>query len=209
MSGRIYASNFGVASVKDRLLRLSIGAAQGVARTTYRQSTAAPRPRVHGRSILLGEEKLHVKGVTYGTFRPLDGSSFPSPERVRADFEAMVAAGNGLRVLVGLAWEQHVAFLEDGERARAIAARVAERVRACEAHPGVLAYAVGNEVPAPIVRWHGKERVEDFLERLYWSAKDADPEALVTYVNYPSTEYLELPFLDLAAFNVFLEDERT
>jgi len=229
MSGRIYASNFGVASVKDRLLRLSIGAAQGVARTTYRQSTAAPRPRVHGRSILLGEEKLHVKGVTYGTFRQRDGSSFPPPEQVRRDLEEMVAAGinslrtyvppppwlldlaadNGLHVLVGLAWEQHVAFLEDGERARAIAARVAEQVRECEAHPAVLAYAVGNEVPAPIVRWHGKERVEDFLERLYWSAKDADPEALVTYVNYPSTEYLELPFLDLAAFNVFLEDERT
>ena len=27
----------------------------------------------------------------------------------------------------------------------------------------------------------------------------------MTYANYPSTEYLELPFLDLACFNVFLE----
>ena len=33
------------------------------------------------------------------------------------------------------------------------------------------------------------------------------PDGLFTYVNYPSTEYLELPFLDLVAFNVFLEDE--
>jgi GT2 family glycosyltransferase len=32
-----------------------------------------------------------------------------------------------------------------------------------------------------------------------------DPEGLVTYINYPSTEYLELPFLDLCAFNVYLE----
>lgn len=200
-----------------------------MARTISRQSTATPRPRAHGRSILLGDEKLHVKGVTYGTFRTAGGSQFPPPKRVGADFEAMVEAGvncvrtyeppppwlldlaaqHELRVMVGLAWEQHVAFLDEPDRADAIAARVAEQVRACEGHPAVLAYAVGNEIPAPIVRWHGKAKVEDFLERLYWCAKAADPEALVTYVNYPSTEYLELPFLDLAAFNVFLEDERT
>src|SRR5205823_5375143 len=30
---------------------------------------------------------------------------------------------------------------------------------------------------------------------------------LVTYVNSPSTQYLQLPFLDLMCFNVFLEDE--
>ena len=44
-----------------------------------------------------------------------------------------------------------------------------------------------------------------FLERLYRAAKSEDPDALVTYVNYPSTEYLQLPFLDLVCFNVFLE----
>ncbi len=82
-------------------------------------------------------------------------------------------------------------------------------MRACEGHPAILCYAIGNEIPAPIVRWHGKREVERFLERLYWEAKAADPEGLFTYVNYPSTEYLELPFLDLTAFNVFLEDERT
>ncbi len=82
-------------------------------------------------------------------------------------------------------------------------------MRACERHPAILCYAIGNEIPAPIVRWHGKRPVERFLERLYREAKLADPEGLVTYVNYPTTEYLELPFLDLAAFNVFLERERT
>ncbi len=190
---------------------------------------ATPRPRIHGRSILLGDAKLHVKGVTYGTFRPSAESPFPPADRVRADFEAMAAAGansvrtylppplwlldlaqeHGLHVLVGLAWEQHVAFLDDPDRATSIAARVADQARACAGHPAVLAYAVGNEIPAPIVRWHGKRRVEDFLERLHWATKEADPGGLVTYVNYPSTEYLELPFLDLAAFNVFLERERT
>ncbi len=187
------------------------------------------RPLIHGRSIRVGDQKLHVRGVTYGTFRGHDGLSFPPRDIVRCDFEAMAEAGanavrtyvppplwlldlaheHGLSVMVGLAWEQHVAFLDDPGLARDIATRVARQVRDCEAHPALLCYAVGNEIPAPIVRWHGKGKVESFLERLYWDAKTADPEGLFTYVNYPSTEYLELPFLDLAAFNVFLEDEAT
>jgi len=177
--------------------------------------------------VLVEAEKFHVRGVTYGTFRGPEGSAFPAPERVREDFAAMAAAGvnslrtyvpppawlldaaleHGLRVMVGFAWEQHVAFLDDPERARRIAAKLGEEVRACDQHPAILCYSIGNEIPSPIVRWHGKREVERFLERLHWEAKTADPEGLVTYVNYPSTEYLELPFLDLAAFNVFLEEK--
>jgi len=51
------------------------------------------RCRIHGRSLLCGGEKLHVRGVTYGTFRPADGSPFPARDLVRRDFEAMAAAG--------------------------------------------------------------------------------------------------------------------
>lgn len=185
------------------------------------------RPTTHGRSIQVEGRKLHIRGVTYGTFRPVDGRRFPAPQVVRGDFEAMAAAGvnalrtyeppppwlldlafaHDLRVMAGLPWEQHVAFLDDSDRADGIAARVHRQVLACEAHPALLCYAIGNEIPAQIVRWHGKVKVEKFLERLHWGAKEADPEGLVTYVNYPSTEYLELPFLDIAAFNVFLEEE--
>jgi O-antigen biosynthesis protein len=188
------------------------------------------RTRVRGRSLIApGGEKLHVRGVTYGTFGSVDGSLFPAVDRVRRDFEAMATAGVntvrtylpppswmldaaqevGMRMMAGLAWEQHVAFLEEPRRAREILDRVARQVRECEAHPALLCYAIGNEIPAAIVRWHGKRQIERFLEHLYWEAKAGDPEGLFTYVNYPSTEYLELPFLDLVAFNVFLEDECT
>src|SRR5438445_640338 len=49
---------------------------------------------------------------------------------------------------------------------------------------------------------------DDGDERLYRVAKEEDPYALVTYVNYPSTEYMRLPFLDFVAFNVYLESPR-
>lgn len=35
--------------------------------------------------------------------------------------------------------------------------------------------------------------------------KACDPHSLVTYVNYPTTEYLDLQFLDFQCFNVYLE----
>jgi GT2 family glycosyltransferase len=184
------------------------------------------RPTAHGKSLFLGDEKLYVRGVTYGTFRPNDETQdFPSREAVAEDFAAMAANGinavrvytvpprwlldlaleHGLFVMVGLPWEQHVTFLDEPARCRSIKQRVAAGVRACAGHPAILCYAIGNEIPSSIVRWHGRHRIERFLEQLYLTAKDEDPDALVAYVNYPSTEYLQLPFVDIVCFNVFLE----
>ena len=169
---------------------------------------------------------MHVRGVTYGTFRPDEETSdFPSVESVAEDFAGMAANGvNAVRtytvpprwlldlasehrlyVMVGLPWEEHVTFLDDRRRTAAIEERMRDMVRSCAGHPAILCYAIGNEIPASIVRWHGKRKIERFLKRLYIAAKSEDPGALVTYVNYPSTEYLSLPFIDLVCFNVFLE----
>ncbi len=104
-----------------------------------------------------------------------------------------LASEHRLYVMVGLPWEEHVTFLDDRRRAAAIEERMREMVRSCAGHPAILCYAIGNEIPASIVRWHGKRQIERFLKRLYIAAKSEDPGALVTYVNYPSTEYLSLP----------------
>jgi GT2 family glycosyltransferase len=112
----------------------------------------------------------------------------------------------GLRIMVGLPWEQHVAFLDDRGQARDIERRVREGVRSIGGHPAILAFVIGNEIPAPIVRWHGGRRIERFLRRLYLAAKEEDPGALVTYVNFPSTEHLDLSFVDFVCFNVYLEN---
>ena len=190
---------------------------------------APVRPTVRGKFLFVGDEKLYVRGVTYGTFRPNgQGVDYPDPATVEHDFALMEASGinsirtykapprwfldiaprHGLFVMVGLAWEQHVAFLAGARPSEGHRGAVRAGVRACAGHPAVLCYAIGNEIPAPVVRWHGRKRVERFLERLYHAAKDEDPGALVTYVNYPSTEYLQLPFVDLACFNVYLEAAR-
>jgi GT2 family glycosyltransferase len=166
--------------------------------------------------------------VTYGAFRPdEDGFEFPPQEVVERDFAQMAANGfnavrsytvppcwlldlaqeRGLRVMVGLTAELYVGYLTDTDGAPDLKRLIRERVRQCAGHPAVLCYSIANEIPAASVRWLGPRRVEQYIKRLYEVVKDEDPEALVTYVNYPTTEYLELPFLDLACFNVYLEDE--
>ncbi len=191
-------------------------------------SRAASRPTVRGKFLFAGDEKLYIRGVTYGPFRPNEqGCEYPGPEGVARDFAQIAANGmnavrtytvpprwlldtaeqHSLRVMVGLPWEQHVTFLDSRKLARDIQRRVCEGVRACAGHPAVLCYAIGNEIPAPIVRWHGRPRVERFLKELHQAAKAEDPEGLFTYVNYPSTEYLQIPFVDVLCFNVFLESQ--
>jgi hypothetical protein len=90
-------------------------------------------------------------------------------------------------------------------RHRSIEDKVRASVRACAGYSAVLCFAIANEIPAQVVRWYGRCRIERFLRRLYEAAKEEDPAALVTYVNFPTTEYLQLPFLDLVCFNVYLE----
>ncbi len=186
----------------------------------------AGRPAVLGKFIYADNAKFWVRGVTYGTFRPdAHGEEYHDAKTVARDFAQIAANGfnairtytvpprwlldaaqdHGLRVMVGIPWEQHITFLDDKQRCREIEKRTRAQVRACAAHPAVLYYTIGNEIPAPIVRWHGNKRIEKFIERLYRAAKSEDPEGLVTYVNYPTTEYLQLPFLDLVCFNVYLE----
>jgi O-antigen biosynthesis protein len=186
------------------------------------------RAEARGRFLYTGAEKFFVRGVTYGPF----GSQSPEREyhdlsRVRRDFAQMASLGfnairtytvpppwllnvaeeHGLRVMVGIPWEQHVTFLDDDKLSLGITERVRAGVKACAGHPAVLCYALGNEIPAPIVRWHRAYRIERFLRKLYDVAKNEDPDGLFTYVNYPTTEYLELPFLDFISFNVYLNSQ--
>ena len=195
---------------------------------TERESRS--RPTVQGKFLHRSGEKLYIRGATYGTFRPNEyGAPYPPPATVDKDFANMAASGlnavrvytvpprwlldlaadHGLLALVGVPWAQHVTFLDSRSLRRSIEATVREGVRSCAGHAAVLGYSIGNEIPAPVARWHGRRRLERFIERLYRAAKEEDPGGLMTYVNYPTTEYLQLPFLDFVSFNVYLEAPRT
>src|SRR5207302_10322516 len=97
------------------------------------------------------------------------------------------------------------AFLHSRRMVQEIRKQVKDGARTCANHPAVLAYTLGNEIPATILRWHGARNVDRFLKEFQEEVKEEDRSGLISYANYPSTEYLDLPFLDLVCFNVFLE----
>jgi GT2 family glycosyltransferase len=188
------------------------------------------RLRVDGKFLACGSQRVRVRGVTYGPFAPnAQGEPFPTPTRVAEDFAQMGGAGinairtycippdwflhladeNGVAVFLDVPWPKHLCFLDSGQtrrEARRTVRQVAERGRN---HPCILAYSIGNEIPPDVVRWHGARRVERFLAELRDVVKQADPNGLATYANFPPTEYLDLSSLDFVTFNVYLHDLET
>jgi len=184
--------------------------------------------RAHGKFFFAGDHKHFIKGVTYGPFAPgAHGAPFPEPAVVDKDFALMSEAGintvrvftapplwlldaadrAGLKLLVGLSWSQHIAFLDSAATQAEIREAVVAGVRECRRHTGVFGYLVGNEIPPDMVRWHGIEAVRRFVRSLVACVRAAHPGALVSYANFPSTEYLTIDFTDFVCFNVYLHDE--
>ena len=172
--------------------------------------------------------------MTYGSFATrVDREAFPSSDRVRRDFAMMAAAGLntvrtysappadvlelaeevGLRLLVGVHYEDWREVPQTGRNARRrildAGRRALERaMERCAGRDSVLAIAVGNEVPADLVRLHGIGAVEETLSRLVEEVHRSDTDMLATYCNYPTTEYLQVEGQDIVCFNVFLEQPK-
>ncbi|MGH8007370.1 MAG: glycosyltransferase, partial [Candidatus Binatia bacterium] len=181
-----------------------------------------------GKFFFVEGEKFFLKGVTYGPFAVgSHGAPFPERPMVERDFALMrelgantlrvftlpplwlldMAGEHGLRVMVGIPWAEHVAFLDSPALLQEIHRTIADGVRACRGHRAVLACLAGNEIPPDIARWHGPERVRAFLRELVETAKATDPDRLISYANFPSTEYLDVNFTDFISFNVYLHHE--
>ena len=192
------------------------------------QAANAAPISVRGKFFFAGEEKYFVKGVTYGPFAVAShGAQFPERAVVEQDFMLMSAAGintvrvftvpplwlldlaqaAGLKLFVGLPWAQHITFLDTAATRAEIKAAVIDGVRACARHPAVFAYLVGNEIPPDVIRWHGADAVRRFLRELVSAVRREHPGALVSYANFPSSEYLTIDFTDFVSFNVYLHDE--
>src|SRR5208283_2222271 len=187
------------------------------------------RLTVRGKYLYDGERKFFARGVSYGPFTPNSrGERYPEPARTDADFALMralgvnlvrtyvppppwmfeLAAKHELRMMVGMPWPFHMAFLDSQEMMRDIRDSITAGVRTMKQFAEVIfAYSLGNEIRSDIVRWHGPRAVNRFLHELYDLGKQNDPAGLFTYSNYPSAEYLDLNFLDLVSFNVYLHRE--
>ena len=187
--------------------------------------------RVDGKHFSLDGERFSFCGITYGTFQPrFDGARFPERDVIKRDFAMMgqagftvvrtytpppddvvdLAADWGLRLLVDVFypdWRYLVGTSRHTRQRMAhdAGAEVRSAADRYAGNPWILGLSLGNEVPADAVRWHGTDRVAGLIDELAAIVKDVDPDRLVTYANYPTTEFLPLECLDFVTFNVFLE----
>jgi len=185
------------------------------------------RVRVNGKFFARGEKKFRVQGVTYGPFAPnTHQQPFPNPQQAKDDFERMAKASinalrlyhfppvwllesvqdYGLSLFIDIPWSKHLCFLDSATSQAEARQAVRDAVTRGKGYDSVFAYSIANEIPANIVRWQGRNRVERFLGELVDVARQADAESLVTYASFPPTEYLDIPAVDFVTFNVYLHD---
>jgi GT2 family glycosyltransferase len=183
------------------------------------------RVRLDGKFFRLGDRKFWVKGVTYGPFEPRqDGAHLPDRIQLEADLRQIAGLGANtvrvyhvpprsfldaaqafqLKVLVDVPWSKHRCFLDDREDRESGRRAVREAARAAKGHPALLALSVVNEIPPDVVRWLGRERVAAFFDELVDVARQEDPEALLTFSSFPSTEYLQAATVGFHMMNVYL-----
>ena len=183
------------------------------------------RFRIDGKFFAQESERFRIRGVTYGPFAPDANDGSPGARlRVSDDFARIqdvginairtyqvppewfldLAGERGLAVLMDVPWAKHVCFLQVPKLQAEARAAVGRAAALGRRFPNVLGYSIGNEIPADIARWHGAKRIERFLHELSDVARQVDPQGLITYANFPPTEYLDLRFLDFATFNVYL-----
>ena len=195
----------------------------------------ASRVRSDWKHLVLRGAPYRVKGVTYGGFaRRDDGYRFPETEQIGADLALVAATGLNtvrlydipppemldmsaayeLRLIVGLGgddWRME-RDVDRAARRRILASgrrSVEQAMSLCAGRGEVMAIAVGNEIPVDLVRLHGAVDVSAVLSELIADVHLLDPEMMATYVNFPTTEFLDPVGQDLVCFNVFLEDENT
>src|SRR5579884_3285846 len=186
-------------------------------------------PTIGGKFFFVGEHKLYLRGVAYGPFGVADhGFPFPPEAVLDLDLRLMAEAGvnclrtftvpprwlldraaaHGIRVLVTIPWAEHVCFLDRADLIAEIRGTVRAAAQTLSGHPALFGFLVGNEIPPDVVRWYGPERIRRFLRVLVEEVRQQAPQALVSYANFPSTEYLDVQeFTDFLAFNVYLHRE--
>ncbi|CAN5518992.1 hypothetical protein BH10PLA1_BH10PLA1_18830 [soil metagenome] len=185
------------------------------------------RVRRDGKFFRLGTEKFYVKGVTYGPFAANDeGNLLPSRAQTVKDFSQIrelgantlriyhtppawfldLAEQSGLKIFLDVSWPKNLTFVGDEDLTQQAQDAVRTAARTCGNHPAVFAISVVNEVPSDIVRFVGAPKIADFIDDLVAIAKDEAPQCLITFANFPTTEYLQPRMTDFTCFNVYLHD---
>lgn len=212
-----------------RIVALSVGlwllAARGAAAMAEPTPTStASRVEVRGEWLYVDGEPFLVKGIGYSPYRPgqVPWRDRVDPAVMERDFQRIVEAGfntirtwsplppeslaladrYGLMVLQGIWVEQHGDYTLPAFQ-ETMAEVIRKEVERARGQRNVLAVLVGNELqPEQVFRTTIPE-IEALLTRAAQTVKEADPQRLVSYANWPSLFFLDASMWDFVGFNLY------
>jgi O-antigen biosynthesis protein len=173
---------------------------------------------------------MFLNGITYGPFAPAASNrGYPAEGQVERDLaqirslgfnsirvyesptDALLRIANeqGLTVLAGIPWAQHLDVSVKRSMCRDVLAQIRDEAARLATAQAAIGIIVGNEIEGQLVRWMGAKNVATFLEELITTARSAAPTLLVGYASYPTTEYLLPVNASFVGINVFLEQRST
>ena len=185
--------------------------------------------RVDGKFLAAGDDRLWVRGVTYGTFargtrRRAVRNARTGRARLRGDGAhghqrrshvhgaAAVAARRGAAPWAAGSWSGCRGSSTSRSSTTGAGAAAIESI-ACASRPPAAPDIRRSSASRSATRSRRRSSAGTAAAASSGSSSGCatavraeDSGALLTYVNYPSTEYLRLPFLDFLSFNVYLDD---
>src|SRR4051794_12915069 len=157
-----------------------------------RAEPVTDRVRRDGKFFRLGHDKFYVKGVTYGSFaESREGHYLPERSQVRKDFEQITDLGAncirvyhnppkwfmdlaqefGVKIFLDVSWPKNQEFCNDDAVREQARQAVRTAARECGNHPALFAISVVNEIPPDLVRFCGREGIEEVVDELVAVAK--------------------------------------
>lgn len=184
---------------------------------------SSPGVEIRDRRLFVDGRPFHVQGVHYGPWRPGTGPNkdyaYPSGELIDEDFRLIKGLhANTILVfdppdhVLDLAERHHLKVLYNfaldwwsvgGPGHERLEDAVIARVKATREQPAVLAWILGNEIPASVVSQRGEQPILDGLTRLYRAVKNVDARHPISHASWPPMKSLDLKFLDFLSFNVY------
>ncbi|ACD83456.1 Glycosyltransferase [Methylacidiphilum infernorum V4] len=188
------------------------------------------RIKIHSKFFYDKGKKFFIQGVSYGPFKPrtAECSFFPLPEEVKADFLLMQQAGINtlrlyhfppawfldlakefnLKILISIPWINRYAYLSNLQSFQDFKKSLKNKIKAIAGHGTLLGYFVDNEMAPDCIRFYGRRKIEKLLSDLLLFVKENDPDAALSYANFPPTEYLHPKPVDFYSFNVYLHNPK-
>jgi beta-glucuronidase len=164
---------------------------KGVGYSPYRPGQS---PRTSGiPRDLLAEDLTKIKQAGFNTIRTWKPMS---PDQLTLAHE------HGLMVLQGV-WIDPSGNLGTESYRQAALDIIRREAQRAKGHPAVLALVIGNELDPLRVVQAGLQETESLLRAASQVVKEADPNRLVSYANWPWLSALDHSMWDVVSFNVY------